>query len=120
MAYLKLEIKRSRRSTIVSTYDVEIRRGGKLVIVHERADNKGRSITNNAERVLTTIVRNNDLITKDTVFVEHYPERGDIEPTWDQIIPTWCGDTVVDVTWRPLGKKIFELLKGNFQVLEVA
>ena len=117
MTYFQLKM-HPRGIRIESRFDVEVRSNGELVIIHERRDNKGRSITNAAEEVLTELVKLRTDITRDTIFVEHYPEREPNRPaTYDLIIPVWRGDKAVSVRWSRLGEDMFELLKGNYAVL---
>ena len=45
-----------------------------LVICSERADNKGSSITNAAERLATEICEQFEITARSLIWVEHYPE----------------------------------------------
>ena len=115
--YFELRLKPGRYAT-EACYDVEVLHDGRLVVIHERKDNPGMSITNAAEHVLTALVNSRPEITEDTIFVEHYPERGDNIPAiWDLMTPTWTEGRVTTMGWRSLGKDYFELRKGNFEAV---
>jgi hypothetical protein len=76
-----------------------------VVIVSERADNPGMSITNGAERVADALVRHLGCLCRELVYIEHYPRDGadgEPVPTWDIVTFKGArGGTFTDADWRP-------------------
>lgn len=84
---------------------------GSLVVVTERADNPGMSITNAAEIVATEIVsaaRDLGVDATKWLYVEHYPvsEYHD-DDTYDIVEFTWINGRASRPTWRHLPRKKF-------------
>ena len=101
----RFQINVSNPGQAVGVYEVEV--AGQMVIITERPDNPGPSITNNAERVINELVRTRPDVTLDSIFVEHYPKRGEIKETFDLIRPVVQNGTVVSVSWKHLSLEDF-------------
>ena len=95
--------------------------GAAFVLVTERDDNPGASVTNCAERIATQLLSKCPVIDPyKIVWVEHYPERGDprdpLPPSWDRVFFTW--DPVMHVfrspAWRHISQDEAEGLRKTW------
>lgn len=95
--------------------DVQIERAGEdvLVIVSERDDNSGTSVTNCAEVVATAIAaRLREVPVWRLRYVEHYPARSHREATFHEVVFEWSGRTAARPQWSHLGADGLDQLRG--------
>lgn len=93
-----------------------VRRPGRrvVVIVTERLDNPGMSVTNAAERIATLIAQQHGLDPARTAWIEHYPDRhppgmeGDrmFDESFDQITFDWDAHLrAANPRWRRIDRE---------------
>lgn len=95
--------------------DVQIERAGEdvLVVVSERDDNPGTSVTNCAEVVATVVAaRLRDVPVWRLRYVEHYPARSHSEATFAEVTFEWSGRTAALPEWRHLGADGLDQLRA--------
>ena len=95
--------------------DIQVERTGEdvLVVVSERDNNPGTSITNCAEVIATAIAaRLRDVPVGRLRYLEHYPARPHREAAICEVIFEWSGRTAARPEWRHLGADGFDQLRG--------
>lgn len=95
--------------------DVQVERAGEdvLVVVSERDDNAGTSVTNCAEVIATAIAaRLQDVPVWRLRFVEHYPASSHREATLSEVTFEWSGRTAARPDWRHLGAEGLDQLRN--------
>lgn len=95
--------------------DVQVERAGEdvLVVVSERDDNPGTSITNCAKVVATALAaRLRDVPVWRLRYVEHYPARSHRGATFCEVTFEWSGRTAARPEWRHLGVDGLDQLRG--------
>ena len=74
--------------------------GAHLVMFTEIPENVGTSITNRSEHLATTVCKEFQLDPTKTVFIEHYPLRGQFKESYALVTYTWQGATAKGAQWK--------------------
>ena len=82
------------------TVSIYVHRGHSCVMLTERSDNPGMSVTNAAEQLATELVQHYHLDPTKTRWIEHYPALYGAPETFDALSFTWHGKIARTPTWR--------------------
>lgn len=84
---------------------------GNVVLVTELADNTGTSITNAAEGLATEICEKYKIKFKNLVWIEHYPDSGLYDETFDMVTFEVIGGRLYNPSWKRISKdKAYDLM----------
>ncbi len=89
----------------------EIFINGNVVFASELVDSAGTSITNAAEDIATDICNEFGIKFKELVWIEHYPERGMYDETFDLVTFEVIGGRLYNPSWKRISKdKAYDLM----------
>lgn len=83
-----------------------------VVVFTERADNPGMSVTNFADGLATNIVADFGLNPDKTVFIEHWPERGEDSESFDMVRFTWRDGRATAPQWERWPAETIQIVTG--------
>lgn len=82
------------------------------VIATELPDNEGMSITNAAEEVAMQVCQFYEIPIAQLVWIEHYPQRADIDETFDAVDFEIVHNYFSNPSWKPTSRTLAEELIG--------